>query len=67
MKRPLTKPEKRVLSYIRDCQKIGYTPSQRECAQALGYRSPFSVFRILNQLENHGYISKPRGNWIIVL
>lgn len=55
----LTKRQKQILDYIRECIEIKhYPPSVREIGQAIGLSSPSTVHAHLNALEQKGYIKR---------
>lgn len=57
--KPLSLTQRRGLTFIEDyVSKNGYTPSAREIAAGLGYKSPSSANYIINQLTEKGYIER---------
>ncbi|OGR80340.1 MAG: repressor LexA [Elusimicrobia bacterium RIFCSPLOWO2_02_FULL_39_32] len=61
---PLTEQEKKIfngiLSFIR---KNGYTPSQRELAEQVGFKSPNTIDYHLKRIEKKGYLHCPKGQF----
>jgi repressor LexA len=60
-KRPIGGRERRVLDFIKQfVQHTGYPPTQKEIAAGAGILSASGVARILQKLEEWGYISRDR-------
>ncbi len=60
--KPLSRPQSRVLEFIQDVFRTeGQAPTIREIAEHLGHRSPRSVQRHLDTLEERGYLTR-RGS-----
>ena len=55
---PLSPVELRALTYVRNHIVHGQSPSVRELAAALGYKSPRSAALILERLMGHGYLAR---------
>ncbi len=53
--------EQRIVDVIRTATAGGSAPSNREIGQAVGLRSPSSVFKRLEALEAKGIIRRPHG------
>ena len=66
--KPLSAKELEALRYIHN--KVvyrGHSPSVREVAQALGYKSPRSAALILLKLSLRGYITRRKDGTLTVL
>ena len=56
---PLTPKQKQLLDFIMEhTEREGYAPSQKEIAQALGFRSLGTVQNYLVRLEREGFIER---------
>jgi repressor LexA len=53
--------DQRIVDVIRTATAAGAAPSNREIGQAVGLRSPSSVFKRLESLEAKGIIRRPAG------
>ena len=61
--RPLSEKQRQILSFIDgSIASRGYSPSVREIANAVHLRSPSTVQRHLNILEEAGYIRREKGS-----
>ena len=57
----LTRRQYQLLAYVAKYQAAkGYSPSYEEIRAGIGFASREAVFRIANQLEARGYITKTR-------
>lgn len=63
----LTDKEKRILEFIIESKRSGFTPSIREIGKKFGLSSTASVFFYLRKLERKGYIKRGRGARSIVV
>lgn len=62
MKEKLTKKQMVLLESIESfIQRKGYSPTTRELANELGYKSNSTVHALLDKLEEKGYINKEDG------
>jgi SOS-response transcriptional repressor LexA len=65
---PLTPRQKEVLDFVNNTYDIhGKFPTVREIAEELGLKSPGNIHRILNILEDKGYINNRRSYTLIEL
>lgn len=59
--RELTEMQSKIYEYIKSEIKKGITPSIREICKAVGLSSPSSIHYHLDNLEQMGYISRPKS------
>jgi repressor LexA len=57
----LDRTDQRIVAVIRTATAAGAAPSNREIGEAVGLRSPSSVFKRLESLEARGIIRRPEG------
>lgn len=62
MRYGLTAKQQELLDFIqRSTDQNGYSPSFQEMADALGYRSKSSIYRLLEILRSRGHVAQYEG------
>ena len=60
-KRPLTPRQLKVYYVIKRLMQGDYSPTVREICASSGYKSPGSMSRMLNEIEDRGWIKRGNG------
>lgn len=61
MSEELSDTQQAILGFIEGCQRDGFTPSMREIADAIDFRSVSGVHYQLHELDAKGYIELRKG------